>query len=184
MLRKAVARKRGAGEVVTGRDPSDIPFTRKAFAGSTVGAWENDGTTPCWVWNGCVQSSGYPSVCAGKKGVSVLLHRAVLAEKVGRPLRGFALHSCDVKRCVNPEHLREGTHTENMRDAIDRGRIANGAKNGRATITPLVAWQIKRALSDGAKVADVARLYGVARHIAEGIRRGIRGKRGGTWAHL
>jgi hypothetical protein len=51
-------------------------------------------------------------------------HRVALEEKLGRPLRpGMkALYTCDNPPCVNPEHLYEGTHGQNMRDMIDRGR--------------------------------------------------------------
>lgn len=33
-----------------------------------------------------------------------------------------ALHSCDNRRCVNPQHLRWGTQAENMEDMVKRGR--------------------------------------------------------------
>jgi len=38
------------------------------------------------------------------------------------PDGGHILHSCDNPSCVNPDHLRVGTHTENMRDKLARGR--------------------------------------------------------------
>ncbi|APX88661.1 hypothetical protein BV394_02040 [Brevirhabdus pacifica] len=37
------------------------------------------------------------------------------------------LHSCDVKHCVNPDHLRAGSHAENMAEAAERGRMRSGA---------------------------------------------------------
>jgi hypothetical protein len=39
-----------------------------------------------------------------------------------QPIGGIALHSCDNRRCVNPEHLRWGTYLDNTRDAYLRGR--------------------------------------------------------------
>ena len=32
------------------------------------------------------------------------------------------LHSCDNKKCINPEHLRQGTHEDNMKDVVARRR--------------------------------------------------------------
>ena len=32
-------------------------------------------------------------------------------------------HSCDVRPCVNPDHLFLGTRSENMIDARDKGRL-------------------------------------------------------------
>ena len=34
-------------------------------------------------------------------------------------------HSCDNRLCVNPDHLRPGTHTFNMAEMIERGRSVN-----------------------------------------------------------
>jgi hypothetical protein len=44
------------------------------------------------------------------------------------------LHSCDNRKCVNPNHLREGTQQDNVNDAISRGRHAYGETNGRSKL--------------------------------------------------
>lgn len=35
-------------------------------------------------------------------------------------------HKCDVRDCVNPEHLYAGSYLDNMRDAKARGRLPTG----------------------------------------------------------
>jgi hypothetical protein len=39
------------------------------------------------------------------------------------------LHVCDVRDCVNPQHLFVGTQSENMKDAFRKGRIRRDGIN-------------------------------------------------------
>jgi hypothetical protein len=50
------------------------------------------------------------------------LARILLERKLGRPLKGHALHKCDTPACLEERHLFEGTHTENMKDMARKGR--------------------------------------------------------------
>jgi hypothetical protein len=42
-------------------------------------------------------------------------------------------HTCDNAACINPMHLFIGTHADNVRDKVNKGRQAKGEKNGRYT---------------------------------------------------
>lgn len=44
----------------------------------------------------------------------------------GRFANGLTRHKCDNPICVNPNHLLEGTHKDNSRDASERKRLGNG----------------------------------------------------------
>lgn len=71
----------------------------------------------CWVWGG----SGRPTF--SWKGVAYpVTHISLLI--AGRPVPPglFALHSCDNQMCGNADHLRPGTHAENMKDMVSRKR--------------------------------------------------------------
>jgi hypothetical protein len=45
-------------------------------------------------------------------------NRLILERKLGRPIKDgmYACHKCDVKACVAPEHIYEGTPKENVDD--------------------------------------------------------------------
>jgi hypothetical protein len=91
-------------------------------------------TESCWLWRGCTQLNGY-----GVYGMDykiVRAHRASYVIFKGAIPKGLlVLHSCDNRLCVNPEHLRTGTHKDNSRDAIKRNRQIRGSGHGRSKIS-------------------------------------------------
>lgn len=80
--------------------------------------------TGCWIWGMSVRTGrrgGYGQIKVGKKMVSA--HRiSYLIHKGEIPKDLQVLHSCDVRSCVNPDHLFLGTQQENMDDMINKGR--------------------------------------------------------------
>lgn len=87
-------------------------------------------TPTCWNWNAGRFESGYGAFGLCKKlvkahRVSFKLHKGEIPEGL------MVLHSCDNRRCVNPDHLFAGTHQDNMEDRKKKGR-AIGANKGEA----------------------------------------------------
>lgn len=79
--------------------------------------------TGCWLWGASHNGSGYGEFVLGV-GRKRYAHRLMCATAHGAPPadKKFALHSCDVGSCVNPQHLRWGTNKENTADMLKRGR--------------------------------------------------------------
>lgn len=77
---------------------------------------------PCLEWGRGRISSGYGLLQLN--GVKVYAHRLSLERKLGRPIgRDMqACHTCDNPPCIAPEHLFEGTISDNARDMHAKGR--------------------------------------------------------------
>lgn len=137
-----------------------------------------DTSNGCWIWLGDkFKTNGRPSISFGKQRHQV--HRLSYIIWTGQPLGNLnVLHSCDNILCVNPDHLRAGTHADNSQDMVNRGRSCRGEKNRGAILTPEMVCEIRKLLDDGKIPTIIARRYGVS---STAIYR-IRDKK--TWSHL
>lgn len=81
----------------------------------------------CWPWLKAVASNGYGKTYINKDGEDVIVqaHRVAFAvyNQQDIPAGLVIMHSCDNRRCCNPNHLILGTQTDNMRDASAKGRL-------------------------------------------------------------
>lgn len=142
------------------------------------------GPDECWPWLKS-KSNGYGQFKVG--GAYVRAPRFSLMLKLGRELRSdeVARHHCDNPTCVNPRHLIEGSHQDNIRDAVSRGRMTGphsdrkGEANPRARMTSemVIALRKERATT-GATYASLADKYGLS---PSSIRSAIIGER---WQHV
>lgn len=75
----------------------------------------------CWIWQGSISPNGYGTTTHKNKRISS--HRLSYLTFKGEIPKGlFVCHSCDIKACINPDHLFVGTGKDNMQDMLKKGR--------------------------------------------------------------
>lgn len=158
----------------------------------------------CWEWAGWCNSDGYGAITLA--GKNTLAHRHALFLASGDRAVGLEVcHSCDNRPCCNPKHLFKGTRKQNAHDAMRKGRLARGDRNGmvvhpesvqrgnrhwsrvrphkttrgerhgRAVLTEKQALAIKRS---SGLIRVIAARYGVSKSLVGMIRAGK------VWKHL
>jgi len=152
-------------------------------------------TDKCWLWRGYVNQRGYGEFHL--RGRARLTNRAAYELSTGHiPPDGMDVcHRCDVRACVNPEHLFLGTRADNVHDMMQkrRGRyprgdgnamrlhpesVPRGERSGKSKLTNEQVRSIRLQHAAGATILGLAKTFGVVRTT---IREIVRGR---SWRHL
>jgi hypothetical protein len=109
--------------------------------------------TGCLIWTGRISSHGYGTIKVDGKNVGA--HRIAWELEEGTiPKDMLVLHKCDVRTCVNVNHLFLGNHADNMKDARIKDRY--GRKISNADV-----FQIKDLYGYGFTQREIGGMWGV-----------------------
>lgn len=130
----------------------------------TVGErfWSKVQKTPtCWLWIASRTASGYGQFYF--RGRMEIASRVVWWLTTGRWPKKQVLHRCDVQICVRFSHLFLGTQSDNIKDAVRKGRHnpARAADNGNAKFGWEIVNEIRHQRANGVEHAVLAAKHGV-----------------------
>jgi hypothetical protein len=139
-------------------------------------------TETCWLWTASVSNAGYGQLGDPIRRSMISAHRVAWEVTHGPiPIGQCVLHKCDVKVCVNPDHLFLGTKAENTRDCISKGRFKpnkGGEFNRNSKLTNEQVREIKRHPRKRGFRQGLADKFGVSIACINGIRVGA------NWKHI
>lgn len=131
----------------------------------------------CLIWPYGRAKSGYGMVYPNGKPENA--HRVVCRLAHGDPPtpEHHAAHSCGVRACVNPRHLRWATRVENFSDMIAHGTKTLGERHPQSKLNETQVKDIRASVGKVSKYA-LAKRYGVSHSTITDV---ITGK---TWGHV
>ncbi len=88
----------------------------------------------------CIHGSGYKNASGytwiqfrdNRIKYAILGHRAAYSLFNNEELcaEDVIMHTCDNPNCINPNHLKKGSHNDNVQDRVNKNRSAVGEANG------------------------------------------------------
>lgn len=139
--------------------------------------------TGCWLFTGSWDSDGYGRIRVLRPRTKMMFaHRAAWLCHHGEVPAGMLVcHRCDVRACVNPDHLFLGTNDENMRDMAVKGRAASGRRVHGAKLTDEAVAEIRMLRARGGNAwssREQAKRFGVTQTTINRIAAGF------YWSHV
>jgi len=129
---------------------------------------------PCWVVisHHC---SPYPLVTS-ENHKRLRGHRWMYENTYGAIPKGKLVeHTCDVPACVNPDHLKLGDASTNVRHCVERNRNAKGERMPHSKLT---AEDVKRIRSSSDSSYSLAKEFCVSRSTIHRVKQRLR------WKHV
>ena len=119
------------------------------------------GPLACWPWTAALVV-GYGALKEG--GRVTYAHRVAWELTHGAPLADTEVirHTCDNPPCCNPTHLQRGTHADNSRDKLLKGRQPFGERHGMSKLTEAQVVEIRQRRAQGERPSVLARAFGVS----------------------
>lgn len=112
----------------------------------------------CLVWKDSGNGDGYART--KWNGVRYRVHRLAYILAIGPiPVGTLVLHRCDVRNCVNPEHLFLGTVLHNNADRDRKGRQSKGEDRPAAKLSDV---DVRAIRNDRRPERRIAAVYGIA----------------------
>ena len=149
----------------------------KTLTPVSVRIWRHVNVTPaCWLWNGSLNDDGYGRISVGGNGNgTMLVHRLSWEIYNGViPADMSVCHRCDVRNCVNPDHLFLGTQADNVADMEAKGRSRKTGPKPEETWAARLDWTTVAAIRSERSSVATAKKYGISyRHLRQ-IMTGVR----------
>lgn len=117
-------------------------------------------TDSCWIWSARIDpGTGYGMMnVGGRAGAPIQTHRVSwLLYRGDIPDGVRVLHTCDVRDCVNPDHLFLGSAFDNIRDMYQKKRMGLNVK-----ISFEIAQEIRALYEQGKSFKDIGLLFNLS----------------------
>lgn len=84
-----------------------------------------------------------------------------------------AMHTCHKghEGCVNPNHLKWGTNSDNQMDRVENNTSNRGEGSPMSKLTKEKVHEIRRRLRNGEREMDIAKIFGVSNACIHDIRK-------------